>query len=103
VARDVDQPGLSTSRERDAQGVGPGPVTASLLAHIVLRLDLDAATRVDGPLQRGELSGEQVVELIDVDLAVLEQLAKVPIVLRSSVDEWLLVVRGFSAVVRDDR
>jgi hypothetical protein len=47
------------------------------LAHVVLALDLDASTRVQGPLQRAELSSEQVVDLVDVDLAVLEQLAKV--------------------------
>jgi hypothetical protein len=37
-------------------------------AHVVFRLDLDPATRVDAPLDRAQLGSELVVIGIDVDL-----------------------------------
>jgi hypothetical protein len=63
------------------------------LAHVVLRLDLDSSAGVHGPLDGAQLRDEFVVELVDVDLAVLEEFSQVPVVLRSSVDEPLLVER----------
>jgi hypothetical protein len=49
--------------------------------HVVLGFDLDPSTGVDGPLDRSKLRCELVVTGIDVDLPVLEQFPKRPVVL----------------------
>jgi hypothetical protein len=51
-----------------------------LLAHLVLRFDLDPAAGVDAPLDRANRSGELVVIRFDVDLALLEPLTELPVV-----------------------
>jgi hypothetical protein len=57
-----------------------------------------ALVRVDAPLDRAEQRGEFVVIGVDLDLALFEPLAQCPEVLRSSIDEPLLVDRSFAAV-----
>jgi hypothetical protein len=71
-------------------------------AHVVLRLDLDPASRVDAPLDRAELGGELVVIGININFALFESLPQRPVVLRSSIDEPFLIDRCLAAVVGRD-
>jgi hypothetical protein len=99
VVLDVDYTHACAGAKRLGNDVGPIRRRQPTLAHVVLRLDLDASSRVERPLDRAQLRRQHVV-FVEVDFARLEDLPERPVVLGATVDEPFLIDERSPAVVR---